>query len=318
MIYYICRKEHQYTIDPIRGQLPIQSIDYDTLFKKRYLPMGSYIFADQDRLHPWDREMAAYMYQDLKKAGASVYNNPARILLRYDLLKRLNKEGINHFDAYRLSAGDEPQRYPVFLRRDTFHEGVFSQLIHNKEDLDTAYESLIEQGKPATNLLAVEYAASEEPGGYFKKQSVYRIGEHYFRDTSVIQRTWEVKDGENGVAEEDYFENELKEINTVPFESTVRRAFEIANIEYGRLDLGFYNGQPQVYEINTNPSISTLSKNSPSPARDQSRAAFHQNLSKALKSLDTHESGPKIRITHRALKRRRHKSKWFHRSYPSI
>tara|TARA_B100001093_G_C26775525_1_gene992153 strand:- start:326 stop:1285 length:960 start_codon:yes stop_codon:yes gene_type:complete len=319
MIYYISRKEHQYTIKDIQKTASITAIDYDTLFKQSFLPRASYIFADLDRLHPWDRELAAAMYQNLKEAGARVMNNPARALLRYDLLKRLKKEGINNFDAFRLSTGEEPSRYPVFLRRDTFHEGVFTDLINTPEELHAAHERLISECKPATNLLAVEYAAEkEQQGDYFKKMSVYRVGDHYFRDTSVIQRTWEVKYGENGLAEESYFENELKEINTVPYESTVRRAFEIASIEYGRLDLGFYEGQPQVYEINTNPTISSLSKNSPSPARDQSRAAFQKNFLNAMNALQADSDGAKISITNRTLKRRRRKSKWFQQSYPTI
>lgn len=318
MIYYISRKEHQNTVSAIRQSPSITLLDYDTLFKMRHLPRGTCIFSDLDRLHPWDRELAACMYKEIREAGCIAVNDPARVLSRYDLLKQLHNDGINDFNTYRLSAGEEPERYPVFLRRDSFHEGVFSDLIHAPEDLKAKHEELVSKGIPATNLLAIEFAAEKEPGGYFKKMSVYRIGEHYFPDTSVVQRAWEVKSGENGVAEEDYFEKELTEMNTIPHEATVRRAFEIANISYGRLDLGFYKGKPQIYEINTNPTVSSLSRNSPSPARDQSRAIFHQNFSAALNTLDTGTRNPKIQVAHGALKRRRRKAKWFQESYPTI
>jgi hypothetical protein len=52
--------------------------------------------------------------------------------------------------------------------------------------------------------------------------------------------------------------------------------FDLARIEYGRIDYGMLNGRPQLWEINTNPTI----WRGPGPALDESRLdAYKQMLS---------------------------------------
>jgi len=318
MIYYLSRKEHQYTVNSIINDASLTLLDYDTALKCKKLPKGTYIFSDLDRLHPWDLELAAILFRVLEADGNKVLNDPAKVILRYNLLKRLENEGINQFGVYRHAAGEYPKRYPAFIRRDTFHEGVFSELLNNDNEVDACYSKLDAAGRPLNNLITVEYAAEEEAAGFFKKLSVYRIGDHYLRDTSVIQKDWIVKSGENGVAGEDYFADELAAMNLVPHEETIRRVFNLANIEYGRLDLGFYNGKPQVYEINTNPTVSSISLKDPSPSRKESRKIIVHNYLSALNAIDTVKAGPATVIRNDALRKRRKKSGLFQRSYPSI
>jgi hypothetical protein len=42
-----------------------------------------------------------------------------------------------------------------------------------------------------------------------------------------------------------------------PHEAELRKIFDLANIEYGRIDYSLLNGKIQVWEINTNPNITS-------------------------------------------------------------
>ena len=51
-----------------------------------------------------------------------------------------------------------------------------------------------------------------------------------------------------------------------PHEAEVRRIFDLARIEYGRIDYAFRDGRMQVWEINTNPMLAS-DDSSANPAR---------------------------------------------------
>lgn len=318
MIYYISRKEHQRTVKPLRSEDNIEPLDYDSLFLKEKLPVATYIFTDLDRLGPWELEMAARIYRCLKNGGARVLNNPARVLLRFHMLRQLEQAGINQFGVYRPAMGEMPKRYPVFIRRDRFHSGMLTDAINTPEALQSELERLMDDGLPLTNLMIVEFATEPEPAGYYKKMSAYRIGDHYFRDTAVTQDDCIVKMGADGIATEADDEEELATMNTVPHEDLVRRTFELSHIEYGRIDLGRWQGKPQVYEINTNPSIS-FKADGPSLARNKSRQTFETNYTTALLAIDTPDSNDEIiEIEDKVIHRQRRRRKRFQKSLHTI
>ena len=56
---------------------------------------------------------------------------------------------------------------------------------------------------------------------------------------------------EAGVREEaDY-------VQANPHDEWLRRVFDVAGIDYGRVDYGILDGVPQVWEINLNPTLGT-------------------------------------------------------------
>lgn len=280
--------------------------------------MGTYIFSDLDRLGAWELEIAARYYRCLKNGGARVLNDPAKVLLRFHMLRRLEQDGINHFGVFRPASGEMPRRYPVFVRLDRFHSGMLTGSIETPEKLQTELERLANLGHPITNLMVVEFAAEPESGGFYEKMSAYRIGDQYFRDTAVIQRDCIVKWGEDGVAQEQYYEEETAKMSTVPHEDLVRRVFDLSHIEYGRMDLGRWQGKPQVYEINTNPHVS-FKADGPSPARNKSRKAFEINYISALQSINMLNAGNEmIGISDDVLNQQSRSRKWFRKSLPTI
>ena len=63
-----------------------------------------------------------------------------------------------------------------------------------------------------------------------------------------------------------------------PHESELREIFELADIEYGRIDYGIKGGRIQVWEINTNPTV-LLRRH----LRD-ARAPIHRRFAAAYRS----------------------------------
>lgn len=324
MIYVISRWEQAFTTEgPRKACDGLRFLSYDGLLGSRRLPKATYVFTDIDRLSLYELEVASVVYRALAAGGSEVLNDPATVLTRFDLLKALHREGINDFNTWRPQYQDWPERYPVFLRRNAFHLGVLTDLLHSREELEAALESLVERGVPQFNTIAVEYAAEPAEGTIFRKFSVFRIGNRYFQDTAVNQNGWMVKHGESGAAGEEFYQDESCTIDTVPHEETVRRVFEIAGIEYGRVDFGMYRGRPQFYEINTNPHVSFSTDHS-SPSRRISRETFVRNYSSAIQALEPAGSPDWIEMDHRMLvklrKRCRLRTRWFqpYRSRPTF
>jgi hypothetical protein len=79
-----------------------------------------------------------------------------------------------------------------------------------------------------------------------------------------------------------------------PHAAWLRRVFEVARIDYGRVDYGVSGGVPQVWEINLTPTLGHASGQSrhaglPSDLkrrREASRQTFHEKLMSAFLALD--------------------------------
>jgi len=87
---------------------------------------------------------------------------------------------------------------------------------------------------------------------------------------------------------------ELDYIGGNPHADELKRAFEIAGIDYGRADYGIVNGRPQIYEINTNPHLTAY----PSPdGRDERLAIVQRGTLDAIKAINTPiEAGRLVRF----------------------
>ena len=124
MIVFVLTPGHSYThrsmvgIDPA---LKVEFLYYTDMAKLRSMPRATYIFTDMDRLPTEVLRVACLLYRQLRDQGISVLNDPARVLSRYGLLRRLHEAGINGFNAYRAEEGTPDCRWPVFLRTDGDH-----------------------------------------------------------------------------------------------------------------------------------------------------------------------------------------------------
>lgn len=318
MVTYLSRWDHAYTLRTLKRERLFKPLSYDETFRAESLPNGTYVFTDLDRLGAWELELAALVYRVLKQAGAHVINDPAKARTRFSLLKALHREGVNSFQVCRPSLGEWPERFPVFVRRDHFHSGVLSELIEDGTSLQKALGKISDDGVPDSNVMVVEYAAEATRDGLFQKHAVYRIGDRYFRDLTVNQNHWMAKYGEPGVAGKDLYQQELDNMRDVPFPATIRRVFEIANIEYGRVDFGIVGGKPQFYEINTNPYVGFSMTKHPFPQRLESHAIFKDNYRAAVRELEKPGSKNRIELDHEILVQHRKQSRWRTWSRPTI
>ncbi|HEY6904140.1 MAG TPA: hypothetical protein VI216_07510, partial [Candidatus Acidoferrales bacterium] len=85
---------------------------------------------------------------------------------------------------------------------------------------------------------------------------------------------------------------ELEYVQSNPHAEWLRETFALANIRYGRIDYGLLDGKPQVWEINTNPTIVRRPEAGPIPEeqrrmRDPVRQVFFPSLHSALEAIDS-------------------------------
>lgn len=290
MIYIVTSAEHGYTHDCIGKEPdapPVQLKTYADVAVGASAPPGTYVLTDFDRLATSQLVTAAGFARWHRRRGGRVLNNPARVLSRSGLLRILKRKGVNMFDAYRVEECLKPKRWPVFLRSEGNHAPPVSHLLGTQQELTDAIQRAIDFGVPLTTLLIVEYAAEPVRPGLFRKLSVFRIGEQLLGYTCVHDDQWVVKQGKPGIAPLELYEEEYRFVRDNPFAEAVRPAFELAGIDYGRVDFGIVDGRPQIYEINTNPELKLRPPPSTIARRDESNALFRRNYLEALRAIDS-------------------------------
>lgn len=312
MIVFVTTGGHQYCpteIEDMPDAPNIGVMSYNRLFRQKRLPLATYIFTDFDRLTSWQLELAAIGFRLLSAAGATVLNDPARALKRLPLLKQLHREGVNKFHAWDAASDPLPNKFPVFLRTQDAHRGVLSDLLHSETEAQAELDRALEDGFGIHNLMFVEYCAEPVSDGVFRKLSAFRVGEKIQMTMAVHESHWQAKYGEAGIASAELYEADYNSIEANPYNDALRRVFDIARIEYGRVDFAVVDGQPQIYEINTNPHISLIDEH-PFPKRLEAQSLFMERFVEALKSIEP--SGDKkhmIPLDHPALIKQR-KTDW--------
>lgn len=311
MILFFTTAGHRY---PLKGivKSPHRSAavavrSYDWLARQSSVSASTCIFTDFDRLRHFELIFAARVYRQLKEGGIRVLNDPARACQRQELLFRLHKAGINRFRAYPASLDSKPQRFPVFFKCAAGHAQDLTELISNQEDLDRAIGRLRAEGFPLTHMLVIEFANAEYRPGVYRRDTIYRIGDRMVPANFVVEGSPFVKYGDVSVSIDADREDAIAEIDANPHADALRPVFEIAEIEYGRADFGFDNGQPAIYEINTNPTIGLRIKSDHAPLK----AAVDRSMkmiSDAVAALDGEVRSVRLH----------HEKRWFSRLEPAF
>lgn len=228
---------------------------YEDLPHVTSLPSGTYLFADLERLRPRQLELAARVWEQLAKdpERAGALNDPRRALRRLDLLQRLHAAGVNRFRAVRASQPWGALRFPVFLHEEHSHGGALTPLLRDEPALRRALRRARRRGHRARDLLVIEFCDTSGPDGVFRKYSAFRVGEEILPRHVLFSRHWEVKrpDLESPALAQ---ERELYLVRN-PHEERLRAIFELAGIEFGRVDYSLVGDEIQVWEINTNPTV---------------------------------------------------------------
>lgn len=259
MILYLTARPHDYTVESFYGgwaqdaEPRMTPIYYDWLRFARSLPVATYIFADLERLSANELAFAQDLWEQLRSVpGIRLLNEPGRVLRRFELLERLADEGINEFRNYRVNGDHLPDcRFPVFLRRERDHVGALSSLIDNRDDLQAAITKARAAGE--NDLLIVEFCDVADADGVFRKWSAFRVGDRIIPRHLVFDRDWMQK--EPKLVESAMLEEEQRYLDENPHRDELMNVFELARIDYGRIDYGFRGDRLQVWEINTNPNM---------------------------------------------------------------
>lgn len=301
MIYFLLRLPQIHTVDRLfTALLPtartrVVKLPYRDLFASSEVPTGTYIFTGLDQLSRAQKLAAAQIAGRLCEAGSVVLNRPDASLDRFDLLSTLYEKGLNSFRAYRASSfADARPSFPVFVRSSAKHHGPLSPLLHSRSEVDDAVREAQRWGYSDDDLLVVEFCDVRDDDGYYRKYAAFRVADriipcHLNHSThwSVKQQNRQAKAGAADLAAE-----ELRFIEENPHETALMRFFEIAGIQYGRIDYAVKEGMPQVWEINTAPTIASNRRRA-DPARDRERLArsrareiFYGSLDESLSALD--------------------------------
>ena len=263
MINFVTTRSHRYTLRRLVEDLGSKNCRlwcYEDLFSRSRLPGGTWIFTDHERLSSFELVIAARIATLLEKGGASVLNHPARVRSRYDLLVVLKQERINNFSAWRCGSRPAPERFPVFIRGDFDHDSTSVELIGNQQDLDGAIAQMQRSGKPLTGQLVIEYAGEEVVPGVWQRFATYRVSDAIIAHHNVVDFQWLAKDVKDTARlhahpnYRDFVDNERAFVEENRYHDVLRRAFDLAGIDYGRADFAIVDGVPQIYEINTNPN----------------------------------------------------------------
>ncbi|WP_374445144.1 hypothetical protein [Stella sp.] len=266
MIVYLTTSDHGYTIGDylagpgaaLAGRLVHRT--YPSVLSDRPdalagLVPATWIFADVERLLPGAAVAAARLWRRLADAGCRLLNHPTRSLRRYEMLRVLHEHGRNDFDVYRVTDRRLPRRWPVFLRRDDNHTGATSPLLHSEAELRQAIADHRRRNWPRQSTIVVEFSDTADGEGLYRKYGAFRIGDTILPGHMDTSRHWLVKDADLDLPEER--RRELSFLDDNPWATEIRQVFELARLEYGRLDFSIRDRRMVVWEINTNPLIAS-------------------------------------------------------------
>ncbi len=261
MILFVTTADHRYTLTGAIPQWRLRRrarvVSYDWLFRQSAIRAGAVVFTDFDRLRHYELVAAGSIYRQLRDGGIKVFNDPAKARQRYDLLHHLHAEKLNHFRAYRAIPCPMPERFPVFLKGETDHGQDFERLIADQATLQRSIEEIENQGVSLRNLLVIEFANTPIRENVYQRWTVYRIGDAMIAGNPVGEASPFVKYGTPGLTTGPEFEALARWMRENPDAEILKRAFDIARIDYGRADYGNDDGSIAIYEINTNPKIGT-------------------------------------------------------------
>lgn len=115
----------------------------------------------------------------------------------------------------------------------------------------------------------MEYRDVRDAAGIVHKYSAFRVGDRIIPKHIFFSRDWCVKKAE--LVGQELVELEQRYISSNPHESELRQIFELARVDYGRIDYSLAAERIIVWEINTNPTIFTEAA-----SRDRARAETHR------------------------------------------
>ncbi len=294
MIYYLTTARHASAMDgflatlgkPLAGK--IKTVSYEQLFAKQpvALPRGTHILTSIGRpLGSYNppsssRQIVAKLRQALvdRYGPDSVLNDPLTSLRRFPLLRTLHERGINRFAAHLAGELPDTARFPLFLRQEGSAQWDRIPLLHDRRE----YETALTGNAPQDGLLAVEFCDTADQHGIYRKYGAFVVGNRIVPRHLFFSHHWMVKSAD--LTGKEQLAEELAYLESNPHADALHYICWLANIGYGRIDYAIHAGRPQIWEINTTPSIIGLPGPDDAvrgPAHERFLAAFSSALDAA-------------------------------------
>ena len=298
MIFYCSTRQHQYTIRRFLSGWGadlapyVHVVPYDHLLSRHSINTGVYIFSDLERLSHADLlDLEAY-WTALSAGSALVFNHPAKTLKRYPLLRTLYEKGINSTNIYTLDETRIAIRYPVFVRQANEHDGALTELIYTQDGVNDAIDRLSTQFPPEA-LVIVEYIDYRRDDGKYYKYSTFRIGDQLIPNTMVVGEQWMLKT--DAYLDEQVAKQELDFLNSNCCFDELMAVFDLAHVDYGRIDFAFAGERLHIFEINTNPDLGL--RKEPDHLRYQAYRISRSRVEEALRLLYSRSLLPQTKIS---------------------
>jgi hypothetical protein len=292
------RRRQFFAAPPFKDSVRV--VPYEDLRKVGVVGAGACIFAGLDQLSRTQTMAVTALWDDLAHTGMRLLNDPRKVRGRYDLLRGLFETGRNRFQVFRASEAARVERFPVFVRYENRHWGSLTGLLNTRAELTQALAWLRRRGHRLGDLLVVEFCNTADGAGRFRKYSAFRIGDVILAHGLMISPRWMVK----GAARlrDDAAVREVRNYTEGhPHEAWLRELFDFARIDYGRVDYGMLGDEPQVWEINTDPTLGSMPGRVRPPEEEEframlapSRERFVSGFAAALQRLD--RAAPSVRI----------------------
>ena len=277
---------------------------YESLTADQEIVGGAHIFTGLDRLGPAGREAVTALHQAVREQFPRdpVLNHPERAARRFELLTRAYEAGINTFRARRVGDSLDGVRYPVFVREESGHGGPLSGLLRNGAELGASLRALWARGYPMADLLVIEFCDLSDSEGRFVSAAALRVGSLIVPAHMISGKHWVLK-----WSHSDHDERAMREyvdyVQDHPHEAWLRKAFELAGVEYGRIDYGIRGNTFQIWEITLNPSVGPSPGQKPAdyppPIIDllqEGRRIYNSKLAAAFVALDPERRQDRARI----------------------
>ena len=211
-------------------------------------------------------------------------------MARVELLRTLNAAGLNPFQVWRGDEQPRPSRFPVFIRHESDHGPPLTDLIADQAQLDHVLAEVRARATPLRGLIVLEYCPGPYGPGLWHKWGTFRVGGAVSVDHIAVDDKWQVKYGDYDKLTDAVVRDEHDAVVSNRYADEMARAFDLAQIEFGRADHAAVDGRTAVYEINTNPSIGPYVPDR-IPLRFEAQRLGRQRLAAAFEAIDTKEDG---------------------------
>lgn len=271
----------------------IRILRYEALLDETRFEPGTYVFSTIEEVGPamerFIDDLAARLGE---QPGVRVFNDPRRVLRRFDLHGELWRQGRSRFRSKRAADDLSDVRFPAFIRSERSHDGALSPLLGSHEEVETWIGRALALRRPLHDLMVVELCDTADAGGWYRKYAAFNVGGRIVARSMSCGRTWMLKFGGNeftmAMAEE-----ELEYVRANPHARELAEIFAIARIDYGRIDYSIKDGRVQPWEINLNPTIgrglrpsSRFIQPELRETRERTKEAFYARFNEAWAALE--------------------------------